>query len=139
MNESFVLISDNSSSRKVYDLGDGNILKVPRNERGRMECHNEWAIYKSVPEWVIKQLCPVIDYDEATGSITMKKIKPLTKDDNFEELTPNREELIQHLITNYDLDEFDLDYYFNWGVDEEGNVLILDYGNTYCADYIKKP
>jgi hypothetical protein len=59
--------------RIVYDLGDGNVLKVPRLLKG-IECNEkEISLYHRCPSDVRVHFAKVIDYGE--GWLVMKKLK----------------------------------------------------------------
>jgi hypothetical protein len=127
------------SARRVYDLQDGFVLKVAKNKRGINECANEAYIYENIILKYKEFLCPVIQHQEKY--IIMPKITTYTELLVFKEITHKQfdneimkleyvQELIDYLITKYDIDEFDLAYSFNWGIYKEKTVL-LDYGNTY--------
>lgn len=130
------------SSRKVYDLNDGYILKVAKNRRGIRECSNEHYIYNHIPDKYKKYLCPVIQHEDKY--IVMPKIQcywELVENNdtayfNFDKKILKQadiQDFIKFLIGTYQINDFDLYYAFNWGY-YENQIVLLDYGEHYFQE-----
>lgn len=121
------------SSRKVVSV-DGYVIKRAKNNRGFVECFNEYYLYANDLS-IRKYLCEVVYYED--GLIVMKEAKRINLE-YFNKHIKNKEifsKLIDYLIKKYDIDDFDLGHHFNWGV-LENNIVIIDYGHTFSGEMI---
>lgn len=132
------------AGRRVYDLGNGYVVKLARNKRGKMENFNEHYIYQNAPEYIKKHLNPVVYLDEkyliAPKVETLQDyIKRTDNKDNipFDDYVSffGKSEFLEFLLKTYQLDDFDLGYMFNWGI-INGDIVLIDYGYTYLNEYL---
>lgn len=126
------------AGRIVFDLEDGHIVKVAKNERGTIEIENEWYVYNHVPSHIQTKLCPIVWYEK--GYLIMPKIKVYGRGLNFNHcptlFADKNKELVNYLVKEFDLDDFDFTFEFNWGL-YNGNLVLLDYGKTYFGEKVK--
>lgn len=65
------------TSRLVYDLGNGFVKKVPKDEKGVWQNESEIRIYKDNKDCDL--ILPLEDYDENAAWVTQRKCNPLSK------------------------------------------------------------
>ncbi len=111
------------STRLVFLIG-GLVLKIPLSRRGYLQCKNEksiWDKYKNLN--VLGEL-----YWEKFGIICMKRYN------NVNNINPIHISNIKKNIVEFDIDNCDLFNHQNWGIDENSNIMLIDYGiNEYIS------
>lgn len=122
------------SSRKVYDLNDGNIIKVAKDIRGIYQNQAENQIYLSRKSNFFAEILAVSEDNTCLIMSKAKKIKNIQtvykyyKVRNFKELAT-----LDHLnddIKNNKIGKGDLTRATSWGF--VGNVpVLIDYGLTH--------
>lgn len=111
------------STRIVLLIGK-RVYKIPISYRGYLQCKNEkhiWDKYKNLN--VLGEL-----YWEKFGVICMKRYG------NVNNIDPIYIFNIKKNIVELDIDNCDLFNFKNWGIDENSNIILVDYGiNEYIS------
>lgn len=127
---------DEGAGRVVYDLGEF-VWKRPKNQRGEIECENEFWLYHHIDPKYQPLLCPVHEWKE--DGVVMVKAEPMTQEqfDQTKETQPCLVELLSYLVDELGMDELDLSLPFNWGF-LWGNPVLIDYGHRYFCDLLEE-
>lgn len=117
--------------RRVYDLGNGYVLKVAKSEGGKRSNKREVMLYLSTPYRVRKYLGRVVGFKEDYSSLIMKKY-----DRSMPETEKYRDKCLRvtHKFRKKRIIPFDIirrgkPNPRNVRVKENGRVVIIDYGN----------
>ena len=105
------------------------VIKIPLEYKGMLQGINEKMIWKKY-----KDVAPLAELKwELLGIIIQKKYKHV-------DFIPMEEvDKIKAIIPEFQFENGDLWNYENWGVDEQGNYILLDYGNSkYVASLYKR-
>ena len=116
-------------STRLAILLKGIVIKIPLEYKGMLQGINEKIIWKKY-----KDVAPLAELKcELLGIIIQKKYKHV-------DFIPMEEvEKIKAIIPEFQFENGDLWNYENWGVDEEGNYILLDYGNSkFVASLYKR-
>jgi len=120
-----VLIGE-GSGRKVYDLGNGYVLKEPYSETGLQQNKTELHVYENAIS-VREYLCPT--FKNKGNCNKMQKVDLITVEEfNIMKTNPAIIEVIKYLYENFDLND-DIDHFRSWGK-INGKYVLLDYGYT---------
>ena len=138
-------ISFGGSDRDVYDIGDGNVLKVVKTARGITQnvsssdyyAENAGLIPKTIEvgkNYIVKE--KVLPPDAQTKAMVrdIQKLLPYDKQSNeyytaLETLRAKYEDVFPFDdLQNYDILDGDLKALRNWGTTKDGNPVILDEG-----------
>jgi len=114
------------SGRKVYDLGNGYVLKEPYSETGFQQNETELHVYENA--LVVREyLCPT--FKDKNNCNIMQKVDLITVEE-FNLIKTNSAiiNVIKYLSENFDLND-DIDHYKSWGK-IDGKYVLLDYGYT---------
>jgi hypothetical protein len=125
-----IILIGEGSGRKIYDLNNGLVLKQWYTEWGKQQNINEIKIYHSICDEYKKYLAPVESTEN--DNVLMEKIKPIDKE-TFEKEIKNKKffiQLTQYLSNNHDLNN-DIINYSSWGINKNGEYVLLDYGYTH--------
>lgn len=121
------------SSREVFDLGNGYVIKVAKNEAGIAQNKSEYKISISDNS---KLFAKVIQVSKDFSLLIMEKAKKLNDISYVWEYfdVKNKKELfnseqIQNIKKNYNLLLGDFNRESNWGI-LKGRPVIIDYGFT---------
>ena len=114
------------SGRKVYDLGNGYVLKEPYSETGLQQNETELYVYNNAIA-VRKYLCSTFKGENDCN--IMKKVKLITLEE-FNILKNNLQikDVINYLYKHFDLND-DINHYNSWGK-KDGRYVLFDYGYT---------
>lgn len=119
--------------RIVFDLGNGNILKVPRTEKGIRCNNNEIELYQSAPPELRKHLCKIKDY--GPGWVVMKKMDKSIKQNETTKAEVYRiyNEFCQNGVRISDIvnKRSGNPKRNNLRLSKKHGVVIIDYANTY--------
>ncbi|MBE5960327.1 MAG: hypothetical protein E7256_02900 [Lachnospiraceae bacterium] len=122
------------SSRKVFDIGDGYVVKVAKNYRGLNQNQMEYMIFDNENT---KILTPVLAISEDNRFLIMKKgdrirnfypVLQYYEARNMRELTSRP--VFQMLTTKYMLAGGDLVRTSSWGI-VNGVPMLIDYGFSH--------
>lgn len=142
------------SSRRVFDLGNGFVVKVAKNRLGYIQ--NEYETILSDDYYAQDLVNPVTEYSSKFLWVIAKKLKPVDFDTFFSTLG-DRQDLMDiiksagaktkcnidfwddterplvkelwDLVANYDFDYYlDVAKRDSWGLTESGQLKLVDYG-----------
>jgi len=105
-------------STRLVLIFDDYVLKIPLSLRGHLQCINEQYLWNKYKETGL--LGEFISYKN--GIVKMKKYKP-AKEINFTEVTN-----VKLKISELNFIYCDLLNYRNWGIDDNGKHILIDYG-----------
>lgn len=131
------------TARMVYDLKNGYVLKLAKNEKGLAQnmVESNPKIQKEYPNYVAK----ISSFDKKGIYLIQEKIKPLTEK-RFEELTGLQGagfmyylrfgldwdnpfyKKVKELVSKFKLDKFDVANISSWGENKKGKIVLSDYG-----------
>lgn len=120
------------AGRDVYCVGN-YIIKKARNKRGKIECENEYWLYNNISLQYKHLSCPVYYFDGKY--LIMPKADVVTEEFYNMYIKHKYKGFVEYLVDTYDLDDYDLYCYFNWGMFNNGPVL-LDYGHHYFGNLL---
>ena len=103
---------------RIVFLFKDYVIKVPISIRGYLQCKQEefiWSKYSHLG--LLGEL-----YWCKRGIVCMKRYKPVKKVHHLEVFK------IKNNIEELDIVMCDLYNYRNWGLDDDGNKLLIDYG-----------
>lgn len=65
--------------RAVFDMGDGYVLKVPKNTDGMLANEREYKLYNNHKDWDAPKFayCELITIGEISCCLKMEKVRPL--------------------------------------------------------------
>jgi len=114
------------SGRKVYDLGNGYVLKEPYSETGLQQNETELHVYNNAIQFR-EYLCPTFKGNDHCN--TMIKVDLITLEEfNLIKTNPKIIEVLSYLYENFGLND-DINHYKSWGK-LNGKYVLLDYGYT---------
>jgi hypothetical protein len=118
------------SSRVVYDLGNGYVLKVAKSKHGIISNKKEVNIYKSAPSPVRKHLATIINYGNGYRWLVMRKYTR-----TFPQLNKYRQKILALIlkfrrngIVPHDLRVYKGGHYQNLRLKHNGKIVVIDYG-----------
>lgn len=112
------------SNRDILFLQDVVIkFDNPRTMFGEGQCQHEAEKYLEIEDEDKKYFATVLDSGD--GWITMEKVTYLHPEKCNIDLKLKADKILQHLKTKYSLCDL---HYKNWGVRENGDPIIFDYG-----------
>lgn len=121
------------SGRKVYDLGNGYVVKAAKNRKGIAQNEVEYSISASDHSGLFAKISQL---SEDHRLLIMEKAEPVTSLSevwSFYKVSSNRElfhlEDFRRILQEYHLLQVDLCRYTNWGK-INGKPVIVDYGFT---------
>ena len=116
-------------STRLAILLQGIVIKIPLEHKGMLQGINEKMIWKKY-----KDVAPLAELKwEFLGIIIQKRYT------HVDYIPMEEVDRIKAIIPEFQFENGDLWNYENWGVDEEGNYILLDYGNSeYVASLYKK-
>ncbi|WP_126427808.1 hypothetical protein [Brevibacillus marinus] len=117
--------------RRVYDLGNGYVLKVAKSKAGRRSNKKEVKLYLSSPYRVRKYLGKIVGFKEDYSSLIMKKY-----DQSIPETEKYRAKCFKvtrkfrkKRIFPYDIIHRGKPNPRNVRVKPNGRIVVIDYGN----------
>lgn len=118
--------------RIVYDLGNGNVIKVAKSTSGFISNKSEVIIYHSCPAPVKQLLGEIIDYDNKYRWVKMKKYHH-----KLPHLTKYKQKLykLRRLFLKYGIIPYEVTgrsgrpNYQNLRLKANGEIIVIDYGN----------
>ena len=121
------------SGRKVFDLGNGYVVKYAKNKKGLAQNEAEFSISSSDESGLFAH---ILQISEDHRHVIMKKAEPikgLSEVWSYYKVTSNRElfrlEAFRQILSEHHLLQVDLCRYSNWGT-INGKPVIIDYGFT---------
>jgi len=116
-------------STRLAILLQGIVIKIPLEHKGMLQGINEKMIWKKY-----KDVAPLAELKcECLGIVIQKRYK------HVDYIPMEEVDRIKAIIPEFQFENGDLWNYENWGVDEEGNYILLDYGNSeYVASLYKR-
>jgi hypothetical protein len=132
------------SGRKVFDLENGFVLKQWYTEWGKQQNINEANIYNLSCDKYKKYLA--ISKISENYNVIMEKLTPIDKE-TFVEQVKHQEfyhSLILYLTNDMNLNN-DIQNYSSWGINKQGQYVLLDYGythelyNDFMWEYTREP
>jgi hypothetical protein len=121
------------AKRRVYDLGNGNILKVARSIDGVKSNKKEVKLYKSARLQVRKYMAKIRDYDHSYRWLIMKKYSvqfPKSKK-YMQKYYKLKSKFIKNGIIPYDIYSMTNKgpSLTNLRLKSSGRIVVIDYGN----------
>lgn len=114
------------SGRKVYDLGNGYVLKEPYSETGFQQNETELHVYDNAIS-IREYLC--LTFQGENNCNIMKKVDLITLEEfNAIKNNPKIKSVIDYLYEHFDLND-DINHYKSWGK-INGEYVLFDYGYT---------
>jgi hypothetical protein len=118
--------------RIVYDLGNGNVLKVAKSKHGIKSNKREVITFNSSPARVKKRLGEIIDYEYKYHWVTMKKYSR-----KIPHLKKYKRKLhrLRRLFRKYGIYPYEVvsrkgkPNYQNLRLKKNGKIVVIDYGN----------
>lgn len=119
------------SSRIVYDIGKGRVLKVAKSQLGIRSNRTEVKMYKSSPRRIKKYLGRILSSQKKYGWVIMKKYsrKFPTSQKYRRKLFKLRSKFRKHGILPFDTLLYDKPKHKNLRVKRSGRIKIIDYGH----------
>jgi len=121
------------AGRKVYIFND-YVLKIAKNKRGLKENQNEYYLYNNADMTIKNFLCPIIDFNGK--HLLMRKAELINLEKFEKEILPVVKHIIIDLYNKYNIDDFDLNCHFNWGI-LNNKPVIIDYGYNYFGEILE--
>jgi len=116
-------------STRLVILFKNFVVKIPLERKGFLQCRNEKSIWKKY-----KDVAPLAELRFALLGVIIQKRYTEVDYIPIEEV-----DKIKSIIPEFQFENGDLWNYENWGQDENGNYILLDYGNSkYLAGLYKK-
>lgn len=132
------------SGREIFDLNNGFVLKQWYTIWGRQQNINEANIYELSCDKYRKFLAA--SKISENDNVIMEKVTPISKE-TFAKYVENQifyNDLISFLSQNMDLNN-DIKNYSSWGINNQGQYVLLDYGythklyNDFMWEYTREP
>lgn len=104
------------------------VIKIPLEYKGMLQGVNEKMIWKKY-----KDVAPLAELKcECLGIVIQKRYK------HVDYIPMEEVDKIKAIIPEFQFENGDLWNYENWGLNEQGNYILLDYGNSeYVASLYK--
>ena len=122
------------SSREVFDLGNGYVIKIAKNKAGIAQNKAEYRISEYDGDYIFARVIQEFNDCESIIMRKAKKVKNISRVyeyfgvDSKEEF--NRCYEIRRIKNEYNLVFGDLNRKSSWGI-IDGNMVIIDYGFTH--------
>lgn len=118
-------------TRVVYDLGNGNVIKVAKSKKGILCNKMEVTLYQSSLKRLKKYLAQIVDYDAAYRWVIMKKY-----DRKFPNSPVYRQELMKvvkkfvarGIIPSKGVSQYHNPYTPNLRLKRNKQIVVIDYG-----------
>ena len=142
-------ISSGGSDRDVFDLGDGNVLKVSKTARGLIQnqAENDWYASQAglLPEVQESGLNYVVakkvNPPDANTTKMVNEMRDKFGYSDFEKKTPELQEFLEKHdlsdVLNYDILQGDFTAIRNWGTTPEGKPIHID-GGTLAGQQMRE-
>jgi hypothetical protein len=117
--------------RRVYDLGNGNVLKVAKSKYGIKSNKREIRTYKSAPSQVKKYIAKIRDHDDQYRWLVMKNYQllfPQTKKYK-KKLRKVKTRFKRNGIIPYEAYSQGEPNLQNLRIKKNGKIVVIDYGN----------
>jgi hypothetical protein len=117
--------------RRVYDLGNGNVLKVAKSKYGIKSNKKEVRIYNSAPSRVKRHIAKVRDHDKGYRWIIMKYYSThFPKQEKYKlKLHKVRTRFRRNGIIPYEAYSQGEPNFENLRLKKNGKIVVIDYGN----------
>lgn len=121
------------SGRKVFDLGNGQVVKYAKNRRGIAQNETEYFIASSDHSGLFSKISQISEDHRLLIMEKADQVRNMTQVWNYYKVSNNRElfrlEAFRRILHDYHLLQVDLCRYSNWG-SIGGRPVIIDYGFT---------
>ena len=124
------------SSREVYDLNNGYVVKVAKNRAGIEQNKTEYRIYSKDNTGIFAKIVQVSDNYEYVVMKKARKVKRIEEVWKYFNVSNKMEFYnvgeIERLRNKYNLILADINRVSSWGI-INGNLVIIDYGFTQAV------
>lgn len=121
------------SGRKVFDLGNGLVVKYAKNRKGIAQNETEYFIASSDHSGLFAKIVQISEDHRLLIMEKAESIKSMAEVWSFYKVSNNRElfrlEAFRQILHDYHLLQVDLCRNSNWGI-IDGRPVIVDYGFT---------
>jgi hypothetical protein len=134
------------SSRKVYDLENGYVVKVAMNSKGIAQNKTEVNIYEEdINDYYAMDIFAnihsysedfkIIIVEKCTKVKNIKMVKQLLDNIDSIEIERNFIDLITEISSRYGLINNDISRPSSWGLNSQNKPVLIDYGLTHDVYY----
>jgi len=119
------------TKREVYDLGNGCVLKIAKNEVGVASNRRELQLYRSSPAILQKYLAPVLS-GNAEWLVMLKYERKMPLHPKYLAWLG----IIERRFRDYGIEPKDLTFLGqpimqNLRIDRQGRIILIDYGSFF--------